>query len=725
MTNAHEEDGGSGGNRRSDATSTARTARAAGATSATYASPADRIDLQRRRAWCYTAAALASLNGLVACGGSGGGEAAGSPSGSSPAPAPGPAPGPGPAPAPAPTPSPTAPPAGSGPALPPNGSKYRSSQPLLWSPAAQFELPSRLAGGLPFALDRLGPTADFVAFSCAWPWRRKGGDWLDADQVAWGPKPWARLAANAVSGSTASFTYTLDVSAVVKLVQQQGRWLALMLQYTANASARILAGAKSATPPSMTVVYTDGTQETLACVVSGSMTGSTAYPSTVAAELPLPVAMEFIRPSKPVSSATLRLTITQHWSGSANLDLMLLDPPLNRDPVRTGIAAAVPLDAGLASHPQVIGLRRVADGDRYEDHFYVSATRLNTSAMRDYSPDILGTGARDTSKLPYVTGTRLVANQGWSVLGSNATAPGFQPLAPGVGAIRFVREREVQADGEAVGYALNADASFKAFLGPEDIGRLREAYVRYYVRLQPLPVGLDVRKQVYKHLGEAPVWCDLGGKFGAAFAHDTSDGGVSGTSGGGGGWQMRYAWTYRPEVLAGPDSGAVSLGVHLFDFLYLNPPGHNYGGGTVLKPGDDSLSQRGALGVIYPGHWYCIEQRLKLNSVDAPAVLADGTPHVVNGVRQYWSPDGELDTWIDGRLAHSLRGMVFRTLPRVLRTGLDPGLYLPPIRELGIRDVWHNFFHGGLTKMPMGMTCDIAGLVWAREYIGPMNGVTV
>ena len=87
--------------------------------------------------------------------------------------------------------------------------------------------------------------------------------------------------------------------------------------------------------------------------------------------------------------------------------------------------------------------------------------------------------------------------------------------------------------------------------------------------------------------------------------------------------------------------------MHLWDFQQNNPPGHNYANHT------SGFGQIGGLGgMLYAHKWYCLESEVKLNSVDKPAVLADGAPHVGNGVRQDWSAGGAIRHWVGGRLVY-------------------------------------------------------------------------
>jgi hypothetical protein len=41
--------------------------------------------------------------------------------------------------------------------------------------------------------------------------------------------------------------------------------------------------------------------------------------------------------------------------------------------------------------------------------------------------------------------------------------------------------------------------------------------------------------------------------------------------------------------------------------------------------------------------------------------------------------------------------------------------------NLGVRDLWFNWFHGGLTKSSRSRVIFFTGLAWGTEYIGPMR----
>lgn len=661
----------------------------------------------RRRDWLRLLGTVAAGAGGGACGGGGSGPATAAPAEAAPSPSPPPA------------------------SPPPRDVRYRSGQDRLFTRVDAALAPSRLPDGTALPLDRVGPTAAYVSARVAWPWTRSGGDWIDAAQVRHGNKPWASVPVNAVSGPTARAAYAMDVTEALRHVQRKSLWNVLYLR--SPGFPRAIAGALSLEPPTLELEYEDGSRQTMNCHVSAAITTSSAYPSTTAAELQLPVMLEFPRPSSPVRKALLKLMVTQHWSGQVNatptLEAFIVDPPVNSAPIVQGLAADYPFDQGLQAHPAMLGVQRIVDGTALSAVAEVGpipSHLANYNALLAYDPALYGTGPEDKNLLPHRSlGKWIGADPGWSIVPSTYAAEGFRSLAPGIAAIRIFRDREVDRDGAIVGYATSNAVSAKIFMPPEHFGKLREIFVRYYLRLGtpdggPYIFDPSTRYQVRTQEGAALRWTDCAGKIGLMPAHDTTTGGVSGTSGGGRGWQIRMAWS-DVDLPAGPDVGGMGMYLHWYDFLD-NVPGHNYGGAGALAPGDDGLAQQGALGgMLYAHQWYCIETRLRLNSVDRPAVLAGGNPHVVAGVPQYWTPDGELDVWIDGRLAYAKRGVVMRSLPLQRATGRSPQLYLPPVGELGIRDLWFNWFHGGLTKSSRARVLFMTGIAWGTRQIGPMR----
>jgi hypothetical protein len=584
--------------------------------------------------------------------------------------------------------------------------KYRLNQPYLLQSVPSRDIAPRIAGGYAYFWDRFGPSNKVVDLQTGWTWSRAGGDWIDANGVRYGTAAFCSILTDGAYGATAVKTYNGNITTLARYVQTGNRWFAVMLMCP-NAG-RVIAGKFHAlhSAPFVDVTYTNGQSARLAARVVAVNDASSSYPNTTAAEIALPCFVEFERPTAPVASAQLTLTVTQHWSGSSpQLQVFLLDPPITNDAIQLGLAnTAGLLDAGIESHSAVIGAHRYLDGKLLSDFTYGGRASINAEIAFD--PAIWGNGATDTSKFPHAgLGKWINTDENWSLVNSSYRGEGFTPLAPGLGAIRLTMAATPGvADGSIVGNYGGLAADGMIFLPEALFGRLGRIFVRYYVRLGgPYEATVANRKHVY-HSPGISEWTTYAGKFGITPHHETSYGGVSGSSGGGGGWQMRLSWYDCDAGQRGPDEGGVAVGYHLYDFLYQNPPGHNYGKGDggILE----GWGMKGGVGgMLYAGHWYCVETEIKLNTVFANA--------------PGYQADGELRSWVDGRMAYERTGMVFRTLPFVNQP-YSPML-TRPCRELGVKGIWLNWFHGGKTVNTFNRTSFYSGLVWSKEYIGPMK----
>lgn len=586
--------------------------------------------------------------------------------------------------------------------LPP---RYRTAQRYLLQGVPTRELASRVTGGRPLLWDQFGPTYTHVDAHTGWPWSRPGGDWLDATGIRHGPNPWFSVPMTEPLGPDGLSHYFVDVSRLVQQVQARNRWLALLLM--ARNTARSIGGSVAASrgAPAIDVVYSDGTRERLRCRVAGQISPSSQLPATALAEVKLPACLEFERPHSTVASARLRFVVTDHWSGQQpSIDGFLLDPPVNAEPVRLGLAQlAAPLDAGLESQPEVIGVHRYLDGRPQADFVHPGVRQFSSEHLFD--PAIYGTGAEDRGRLPHAgLGKWINAGPAMALVPSTYLGDGFAPLAPGLGALRLQMPATPGVrDGSVVGNDGTLGGHARIFLPEHLFGRLDRLFVRYYVRLGVAGPGQRLPRLQVRHIPGQDAWTNLSGKFGIGPDHTTSQGGVSGTSGGPAGWQMRLAWYECDADQDGPDERGWAPGFHLYDFQGNNPVGHRYGRDRPAQ--FERWGQRGGTGgLLYVGHWYCIETELKLNTVTSTG--------------QGYLPDGELRAWVDGRQVYEQTGMVFRSLPP---QGLpyNPSR-LRPCRELGVCSLWLNWFHGGQTVNTMDRTLFYTGLAWAKKYIGPM-----
>ncbi len=586
---------------------------------------------------------------------------------------------------------------------------YRNAHQYLFQTVRRRTIASRLPGGTDMLWDIFGPTERYVDFHSGWEWTRLGGDWIDRNLARHGTVPWFSVAVDKVIGATAAASYSVDVTTTLQFVQVSRRWCAFV--FAQRNAERAIAGLfhPQFEAPYIDVTYTNGLRSRLVSRLVALNGASSTGPSSTSADFPLPVFVEFERPSNAVMSATLTFVLTQHWSGNnATLDAFLLDPPVSTVLGPQGVAAGSgKFDEGISADPSVIGTHRYIDGTALAD--FVHTGDGNFGVERNYDPAIFGTGASDLTKFPHNgLGKWVNADPRWTLVSSTFSGEGFAPLAAGLGALRIHMPAEPGVhDGSVVGYSGTLAGNAKIFLPEPLFGRLGRIFVRYYVRLgTPLLTPVEKRYHVYHDDSGSPnsfAWTDYTGKFGIGPDHTTSYGGVSGSSGGGRGWQMRLGWAECDAGTGGPDEGGWAPGFHLYDFLVNNPPGYNYG--SMQTSAEERWGQRsGTGGVLYAGQWYCIETELKLNTISVTA------PSFV--------PDGELRAWIDGKLVYERTGMVFRT-PR------DSFAYdsevLRPCRELGVAGLWLNWYHGGKTVATVDRTLFYTGLVWSKEYIGPMK----
>ena len=263
----------------------------------------------------------------------------------------------------------------------------------------------------------------------------------------------------------------------------------------------------------------------------------------------------------------------------------------------------------------------------------------------------------------------------------------FAPLAPGIGALKVRIPTQPGVDGDAFGYSGAFGSQCYMYL-PEPIsGLLQEIYCRFYLRIgdngTPKPIA-DTK--MFRNTGNNANYAVAGGKFGIGATHWSFWGGNNNVGGGNLGWSGRYSWLEIPSD--SKDSGIVP-GIHAYDNVGINFPIGKTGYGSAL----------------YKNEWYCIESRLKLNTW-----TTDGSK----------TTDGEMDVWIDGKLASQQRNFSFRKGPLDYVTA-TPLTARPPFRELGVVDIVMNLYQGGVMLADHDMTFFHTGLVTSTSYIGPMN----
>lgn len=521
-----------------------------------------------------------------------------------------------------------------------------------------------------------GPTWDSVSRFCDWAWTNAGGDWIDSTGAPNGSSHWHQSAAGNSSSPGNNVWYATPITAVVQHAQTNDLWMALIaIAGFSGGGPRDIAGRHHANPPRIEVVYTDATTATLACKTAALIAPGSSVPNTfgnVSGVLALSSArglLEFERPTKPVAGATLYYFVTQHWGGNPGLVFDLVSPPTANAAAPTGIAAGAGLwDLNIESIPGVLGSQRLVDTASESD--FISNININLSNY-EFSPEFWG-GAVDTAKMPHASYHPVSGRPRWvnakatggygevAFVPSSYTGDGFVPLRPGLGALKVVipGNPAVDAADGYLGHPNGSTGSIARLFGiPADqMGLLRRIRARWYVRLHiPRPLVLDDRR-LYFSGGAASSFSALAGKCGFAPTHDCGLGGVSGTSGGGFGWQLRMQYKLALPGTDGPDAGKWCPGVHIkSDYNYRSLDGYNYSSSGYTESFGKVGGYGGALSL---DEWVLFETDIKQNTV-----TSSGLGYI---------PDGHVKVWINDKLVMDDTDMAFVSLP--LNPGVAPAV---------------------------------------------------
>lgn len=615
--------------------------------------------------------------------------------------------------------------AAAGPALAPSPYRYRTDLPRLFlvppqgvvagADGGRWESPARASVLDPksaYSYGGVGPTATHVDVGSAWKWKNRNGDWIDTAGLPQGTRP--HWSCTPVSQRTAPGDYTVDATVGVQAALQPGRWNAYIVRCMDGSCA--LASNWHAAPPYMEVEYADGGTGRLACLAGVQLELSSSYSQggnpVVGMRKGRHAVFEFEKPARAVRKASLRLRMPDEGDGRWRLDAFLADPPLNTEPVMPGAAAAFTRDAGILSHKEVIFTHRYEDGTKDSD--WIEQSDLNIYNTAFWSPHVFDPSAKkDERRLPFVNQGRWVkVRRNASLVASSYRGEGFAPLAQGLGALRVnTPGRPTAADGETTGDGGGFGCDLALYLPDELCGVLDEVYVRYYLRLGIYPPEyLKDIKMLRAYAKSAAQYAVHGGKFGIGASHWTQYGGNNNSGGGNTGWTNRNAWMEYPADVEG---GGTRPGIHSWDML-----GYDAYWGSM-----------GGLGsALYPGHWYCIETRLKLNTVDTSR-----SPFEADPAKNL--DDAEMDVWLDGRKVLEMRNFSYRKLPliydstsrfdrktKLWATPLEKK-YLVPIRQLGVTAITLNDYNGGVLAASSDRAKFYTGLVVSKGPIGPMQGL--
>lgn len=209
-----------------------------------------------------------------------------------------------------------------------------------------------------------GITCQFHYAAVQAEWSRRGGDWLDADGVRHGGRPFASFPVPRAKGRQA---IRIDVTEAVNIRPMGGRYIALMLRAlpdapegAANFASREHSDEQAR--PLLAVTWIDGRTAELAPVADTSINCTTIRSlgdrdtisiggnDSLVLVFHVGGAAEY-----PVESAVLSLTTDRQWgNGTAGGVFQLWPPTAEPALMQQGLAAAYPGDHGLEKHEAVL-----------------------------------------------------------------------------------------------------------------------------------------------------------------------------------------------------------------------------------------------------------------------------------------------------------------------------------------------------------------------------------
>ncbi len=532
-------------------------------------------------------------------------------------------------------------------------------------PVPQPPAPQPIASSLAYCMthdDGSGPNRDRWSTFADIEWRNNGGDWIDADGLQQGGKPFA----------VAQISQVGPVSLDFPGVQRLRFGILLQVQPAPVGFPKAaMAGRLTSTPPTLTVTRADGTVEVLECLSLPSWsTGSVGTSTThqqASMSLQSPTAAVFDIPADAVSGV-LTIHVVSRNNYTLTLHALALDPPgillprIHGGAPLLGLASEVASERDLPTHPDVIragdfiDLRPVREGGRVFD-----SVTLGEYATREQiaDPTLPGGGTAYRGVIAAATGdarSDALRRAGMSFYISDVRPNLSDPLVP---------------------VANTVDEMFARvyFMVEDDAGAAdwRDAF--------KMGLGWDLR------LG---WWNPANGGY---YQSTTGNGGIPGTGlkvlAPAGSRYKEARWEYqghsiRMECGRGPKDPA-------HPWAKLRPlQSYTY----HLDQGDfNGKLIRAGRGMIELARWHCLEQRIKMNSIVGPF------DDVGNGQAV---ADGELETWLDGVPLGTRGGLRWRRHP-----------------EMGIEGPWVNVMFGGKNPPIAPLGFRIGNVVAARRYIGP------
>lgn len=516
-----------------------------------------------------------------------------------------------------------------------------------------------------------GVSKEFFNFGARLPWLNIGGDWSDAAQVPQGSSGYATITFAAAGPATATIT---------PLAQ---RWYTngntgAYLKCSANAAyVATRANSNAALRPVVTLALSDSTTVKLICSASTVSNLTTSYPltgETLVVQTTSSMLLQFTLPplgTRTIVKAVLTLNATKIF-GTTTLKVFELRPPkffAGGTPV-LGIADRYDHDEGLASDGQVYFATQFDETDWQARLFPIGLLASDAVVVDD---DELDTPAL---AVKYHVGetSPCYLNHMWS-----QKAPGV-PTTNAAGTLKIYEQIAV---------------SQYDTLNNQDCPS--EVYFRYYLKL----------KDNYQCDVDGKKLPGIAGRYGYWNWSGTNKGYYQVVNGNGGsptkgtkilnsfypggfyysGWSMRHLAQVGPSD-ANPYGDRVIANTYAYHAAMTGFYGDTWRWGTP------------SLGWINyePERWYCIEQYVKMNTLAGPF------DSLGNGVG---NPDGIFRGWVDGVLVFEKKDVVFRKHPAIR-----------------VDEIWLDHYHGGTIPAEAEHGFEMANLVVASAYIGPMRGAS-
>lgn len=471
------------------------------------------------------------------------------------------------------------------------------------------------------------------------------GSWLDTAQIVDGATPYATLSIAQDSNGTK----TWNIASLVQRWLTTGQNRGIYFDVTGTAFPYIFSGRTSATPPRIDIVTSTG------AFVAPCRASAFWYTSS-ATQQDGRALFQFADQSKAIAhfdltgitGTVISATLVMNCVNAQRTGVVRVfeaNPPLVRvladgDTPVSGFANGYLKDSGIDAHPDVIwSCNDMSVGNATSDDW----DRATIEGDGGYLTDT-------TMGFTYARG---------------------QMLAGTHDALQFDK------------YLVRGTSN-----GSPPSSVIQEGYARYYVRFGPdwlsnidttkMP-GWDLRLGYWVHGGSALAprgyWQQLSGngQIPGDGMHRIGPGG-------------RHE--YWGHMLRGHGGKAPPIGNPYRDYHWLG--GYLYHIDQSDFAGDPIKWNR----VAPRNQWFCVEQRVKMNTIDLSLPDADG-----NGIANF---DGIQQVWVDGVPVYSRSNLRFRRHP-----------------DIGLSNFHLNFYHGGPSPTDVDMHVDVGGVVIATSYIGP------